>query len=167
MLHDLIIVSWHSELSHLSHTAFWAPPGTCRWGCWRRSGWFPGTGRCWCWPPTNQRAPVGAAASPGSAGTRKSKAIQGEVKLNCNDASKSLDKLEAISTIQRCLVNWKDLMEYESMQICLYKSKSSNVGKHTLTEKDQSVQGQKSNGCRTVNAFFCILASPHTTWKTF
>lgn len=31
-------------------------------------------------------------------------------------------------------------MEYEGMQIHLYKSKSSNVGKHTLTEKDQSVQ---------------------------
>lgn len=73
-------------------------------------------------------------------GTRKSKVMQGEVKLNCNHTSKSLDKLETISTIQHCLVNLKDLMEYESMQIYLYKSKSSNVGKHTLTEKDQSVQ---------------------------
>lgn len=32
------------------------------------SGWSPGRDLCWCWPPTNQRAPAGATASSASAG---------------------------------------------------------------------------------------------------
>lgn len=53
--------------SYLFHTASWAPPETCWWGCSRMSGWSPGRDPCWCWPPTNQRAPVGATVLSASA----------------------------------------------------------------------------------------------------
>ena len=89
--HDLIILTcdiflfmylfnWVTErrIDYLSRTAVWAPPGTCRWGCWRKSGWFPGRGQCWCSPPTNRWARAGASAPSGSAdGKWKSKVMQG------------------------------------------------------------------------------------------
>lgn len=72
----LLLLCFSTCCPHLCCRASWAPPGTCRWGCWRRSGWFPGTGPCWCWPWTSRRAPVGAAASPGSAGEQGSQAAR-------------------------------------------------------------------------------------------
>lgn len=56
---------------HLFHTTSWAPPETCWWDCSRMSGWSPGRDLCWCWLPTNQRAPAGATVSSASAGWRR------------------------------------------------------------------------------------------------
>lgn len=114
----LIRITESSEhSSHLSHRAFWVPPGACRPGCSQKSGWCPGRGRCWHRLQTNRQARAGVIVWLGSVGKWRPKVWHRKVKLKLSAASwlsKSSKNTVGMLPTAWCL----------NVQIYAYKSQS-------------------------------------------